>query len=247
MSASMSRFVSPPGREAPFSDVTPMWSSLDVSKLASPLFASSAWQPPATESRARAAWRDMQTRATDAVRRHRAWFVGAAIATFGAVGTCALVTAVRTPNAEGANASMVAPRPSEPRQEAAEMPATEPSAEGAVANEGTPANEAPIRTARKGTPRDKTVEPPSPKVPAGSRRAPLRADPTRRRRTRPPASFPPPLAQRRRHRSRRPASSPLRSRRRFPVSKRPTSSTEPPRWRRCATPAMPRAPAWRAA
>jgi hypothetical protein len=106
--------VSPPAREAPFSDVTPMWSSLDVSKLASPLFASSAWQPPATESRARAAWRDMQTRATDAVRRHRAWVVGAAIATLGAVGTCALVTAVRSPNAEGANASMVAFRPSEP-------------------------------------------------------------------------------------------------------------------------------------
>ena len=49
------------------------------------------------------------------------------------------------------------------------MPATEPSAEGAVANEGTPANEAPIRTARKGAPRDKTVEPPSPKAPAGSK------------------------------------------------------------------------------
>src|SRR6185369_12787354 len=76
--------VVPRAREAPFSDVTTMWSSLDVSKLTSPLFATTPWQPPAPESRARVLWRELRTRVATAARLRRSWLAGGAIAMLGA-------------------------------------------------------------------------------------------------------------------------------------------------------------------
>jgi hypothetical protein len=186
--------VVPPAREAPFSDVTPMWSSLDVGKLTSPLFAATPWQPPAPESRARVLWRELRARVAMAARLRRSWLAGGAIAMLGAVGTCALVSVARSPKTEGANAALVAPRAPEART-APDTPVVEASEARAVVNEA-PADIAP-RAPRKGATRDKTVEAPAPKAPtAPAPRAISRADspahaPTRDA-TPPPAAVAPP-------------------------------------------------------
>jgi hypothetical protein len=164
--------VVPPAREAPFSDVTPMWSSLDVGKLTSPLFAATPWQPPAPESRARVLWRELRTRVATAARPRRSWLAGGAIAMIGAVGTCAFVSMARSPKPEGANAALVAPRAPE-APTAPDTSVVAASEARAIVNEA-PADVAP-RAPHKGAAREKAVEAPAPKAPAPPRGA-SRAD-----------------------------------------------------------------------
>jgi hypothetical protein len=143
--------VPPPSRQPSFSDVTPMWSSLDVTKLASPLFAA---QP---EKRS---WRDALARIGSAAGRHRTRIAGVAIATVGALATCILVSFVHGSKSEDARAAMVAPLSPEPRNDPSEATAppavAPPPSDAPTASDPSPLEPAASRPLRKGSPRDKT-------------------------------------------------------------------------------------------
>jgi hypothetical protein len=158
--------VLPRPREVPFSDVTPsVWSNLDLGKLASPMFATTLWQPPVVAPK----------RTVGAVlARYRTWFAGVAIAAIGAVGTCAAVSIARKPSLESASAAIVAPRPPETTTE---PPAIEPAPlaridvpvvanvqapADAVAKAAAPTDAVVGLAVRKGGPRDKTGDRSSP-------------------------------------------------------------------------------------